>query len=167
MNELNPFQWAVRPFKRYADFEGRSPRAEYWWYALAAGITGFTLGFVDAGVLHARVFGNYGPLGLIFTVACIVPGIAVLVRRLHDTERSGWWALVRIPSYGFFLAGGSPTGVAAMSKALPTRIIVIAAIAWIVCAFAVLIFAVSEGTPGWNRYGPDPYGPDELEEVFA
>jgi uncharacterized membrane protein YhaH (DUF805 family) len=164
---MTPISWALRPFKRYADFKGRASRAEYWWFALTVGVTGLLLGFLDAALLHARAYGNYGPLGLSFTLACIVPGLAVLVRRLHDTDRSGWWALVRIPSYAFLLVGGSPLQAQTVIKLLPTPIFVVAALIWGVVGFAVFLFLVSEGDGEPNRYGPDPYGPDELQQVFA
>lgn len=167
MQDTNPIQWAVRPFQRYADFNGRAPRAEYWWYVLSTGIVGLLLGVVDAAFLSGHMYGKYGPLGLSFTIACVVPGLAVLIRRLHDTDRSGWWALVRIPSYAFILSGSSPTAFAAELKAVPITALIILVIAWIGVSFTVFLFVINAGTEGANRYGPDPYGPDQLEEVFA
>jgi uncharacterized membrane protein YhaH (DUF805 family) len=165
LENLNPVEWAIRPFRRYAAFGGRSPRAEYWWYAVFVGIVGFLLGAIDGGVLHTVILGSLGPLGLTFTAVCVLPSVAVLVRRLHDTERNGWWALVKIPSYGLIMTGTSTT-VGAF-EAMPMPVTVIAVIAWLGAGLAVFLFVISEGTGGPNRYGPDPYGPGDLEEVFA
>jgi len=164
----NPIQWAILPLKKYATFKGRAPRAEYWWFVLFVGITGFILGLIDFS-LFDRIVGSYGPLGLTFTVACAAPGLAVLARRMHDTGRSGWWALIRVPTYLTMLAGASPLYVVPAFEALglPSPVLVIGGLAYIIVAFAVLLFAVTEGYGGPNEYGPDPYGPDELEEVFA
>jgi len=164
---MNPFQWAVLPFKRYADFAGRSPRAEYWWYLLMMGIAGFLLGIADVVFVGRTVYGNYGPLGLLFTLACIVPGVAVLVRRLHDIGRTGWWALVRVPSVAFILSGGSPAQAMAMLKSVPTLVQIAIGGTYVVIAFIVFFFVITEGEGAPNRYGPDPYGEEHLEEVFA
>jgi uncharacterized membrane protein YhaH (DUF805 family) len=117
--------------------------------------------------LHERVYGHSGPLGLVFTAVCIVPGLAVLIRRLHDIGRSGWWAAERIVSYAIILAGGSVAEFMTQLKSLPAALRIIAGVLYIGLAFTVLIFTVQPGTEGPNRFGSDPYGPDELEEVFA
>jgi uncharacterized membrane protein YhaH (DUF805 family) len=167
MRELNPVQWAVLPLKRYADFAGRAPRAEYWWYTLAVGVAALLLGVVDVTVLGGTVYGNYGALGLTFVVACAVPSMAVLVRRLHDNNHSGWWALIRLPSYGFVVAGGSTANVRAMLFGLPVPFAIALGIIWVVVAFVEFLFVITEGEGMENQYGPDPYGAEELEEVFA
>jgi uncharacterized membrane protein YhaH (DUF805 family) len=164
---MSPIEWALRPFKRYAEFSGRAPRAEYWWYVLAVGVTGLVLGLIDVLVLRRLIYGNYGPLGLVFTLGILVPGLAVLVRRLHDIDRSGWWALVKAPSYGLILWKGSPFAAMAVLKGLGTPLAVILVLAWLGAAFTVFLFTITEGTGDSNRFGPDPYGPDQLEEVFA
>jgi uncharacterized membrane protein YhaH (DUF805 family) len=167
---MTPIDWALRPLKRYADFSGRSPRAEYWWYVLAVGVAGFLFGIVDALLLHGPIYGGLGPLGLLFTVAMMVPGVAVLVRRLHDTERSGWWAVIKIPSYAVILSGYGFGGIGAKFGQLPGPTLVVAvvlALVWACVGLFIFICVVTEGTQGTNCYGPDPYGANELEEVFA
>jgi uncharacterized membrane protein YhaH (DUF805 family) len=164
---MNPFQWAVLPFKRYVDFAGRSPRAEYWWYVLTLGIAGFLLGLADVVFLGGPVYGNYGPLGLLFTVGCLVPGFAVLVRRLHDTGRSGWWALVRLPALAVLFSGVSALKAITMLKSVPTLVQIGVGGTYVVVAFIVFLFTIAEGEGAPNLYGPDPYGEDHLEQVFA
>jgi uncharacterized membrane protein YhaH (DUF805 family) len=169
MQELNPFEWALRPLKNYAVFSGRAPRAEYWWYVLAVSIIGAVVGIIDVR-LTGPVYGQQGPLVLILTLALLIPGLAVTVRRLHDTDRSGWWALVRVPGYTFTFGGGTVAGLTGTFKQLPVSGLVAALVlffGWVIIAVIVFIFELTQGTQGTNRYGPDPYGPNELEEVFA
>ena len=77
-----------QPLKDYAKFDGRSRRAEYWQFLLFYVIAGFVLGGVDA------VIGAGGTLSGLFALGMLIPTLAVLVRRLHDTNRSGWWFLL-------------------------------------------------------------------------
>jgi uncharacterized membrane protein YhaH (DUF805 family) len=79
-------------FTKYADFNGCASRPEFWWWVL------FT--FVAATVLRAV---NYELSGL-FSIATMLPGIAVTARRLHDTDRSGWLQLLwLIPVIGWIV----------------------------------------------------------------
>ncbi|WP_323772202.1 DUF805 domain-containing protein [Antarctobacter sp.] len=74
-------------FSNYINFEGRSNRGELWWAALALFLISLALGLVDA-MLGMQLF------GAIFSLATLVPGIAIGVRRLHDIDKSGWWYLI-------------------------------------------------------------------------
>lgn len=75
-------------WKKFADFSGRSRRLEYWTFFLANFVAAIVLGIIDGMVL------GYPVLGGIYALAAIIPGIAVSIRRLHDTGRSGWWFLI-------------------------------------------------------------------------
>jgi uncharacterized membrane protein YhaH (DUF805 family) len=98
------FQDAVRIcFSKYATFSGRARRAEYWYFVLF----GF-LGSAIAGILDAALFGMTAPdvtlLGGIFSLVTLLPGLSVMVRRLHDTGRSGWWFwIILIPLIGLLV----------------------------------------------------------------
>jgi uncharacterized membrane protein YhaH (DUF805 family) len=87
-------EWATLPLKKYADFSGRARRKEYWMFTLLLLVAGFVLGIVEGVLGLSGTVGPYGPLSLLFMLAIIVPSIAVGVRRLHDTGRSGWWLLL-------------------------------------------------------------------------
>lgn len=87
-------EWATLPLKKYADFSGRARRKEYWMFALLLIVVSFVLGIVEGVVGLTGMVGPYGPLSALFMLAIIVPSIAVGVRRLHDTGRSGWWMLI-------------------------------------------------------------------------
>jgi len=148
--------WMILPFKRYFDFQGRSRRMEYWSFVLLNLIVyvvlvslmmagGFSISMVEGETAEASSFGplffvGAGLLGIYF-LAAIIPSIAVVVRRLHDRDMSGWWYLGLvlvswIPFVGFIAS----------------------------IAFLVLMFL--PGTPGPNRFGPDPKDPTSAE-VFS
>ena len=91
---MSPIDWAMRPLTKYANFSDRAPRAEYWWFYLltiVAYIVAMTLESVGGA---GDVFDSFGILTLVVTLALFIPSLAVGVRRLHDTDRSGWWLLI-------------------------------------------------------------------------
>lgn len=77
---------------KYAQFNGRASRTEYWTFTLVNAAISIGL------ILVERAFGGHGSgfLSTIFGFGVLIPGIAVLIRRLHDTDRSGWWALLAV-----------------------------------------------------------------------
>lgn len=135
MHDLSPIDWALRPLKHYADFSGRAPRAEYWWFVLFVLIAEILIMVLDAILGLNNVVGAYGLLVTLFILGVIVPHIALGVRRLHDTDHSGWWLFIGL---------------------VP-----------IVGPIVLVVFFATAGDRESNRYGPDPYGPSDLEEVFA
>ena len=94
------FTAAIRSFwSRFADFKGRSRRSEYWYIQLFLvatnlAVAGIDLALMDGDLDRFIANGGGGIVGLIWIFATIVPALAVLIRRLHDTGRTGWWALV-------------------------------------------------------------------------
>ena len=77
-------------FKKYADFNGRAKRPEFWWWAL----------FVFLISLAAQMLSN--TLSMLVSLGTLLPSLAVGARRLHDIGRSGWWQLVGlIPFLGW------------------------------------------------------------------
>jgi len=80
--------WYLEVLKKYAVFNGRARRKEYWMFFLFNIIIAIVLGVVEG------ILGSHGIIGMLYSLAFIIPGIAVSVRRLHDTERSGWWLLI-------------------------------------------------------------------------
>jgi uncharacterized membrane protein YhaH (DUF805 family) len=85
-------------FRKYATFSGRATRAEYWYWVLF-----LALGRI-ARPLAAAVLAPGGAAALwsIFSLAVLLPTIAVAVRRLHDVNRSGWWLLAELTVIGIF-----------------------------------------------------------------
>jgi len=80
--------WYIEVLKKYTVFKGRSRRKEYWMFFLFNFIISFVLGFVEV------LAGGPGVVVNLYSLAVLIPGIAVAVRRLHDTNRSGWWLLI-------------------------------------------------------------------------
>jgi uncharacterized membrane protein YhaH (DUF805 family) len=91
---MNWFLDALR--SKYATFTGRARRKEYWYFVLFYVLAFIVLAVVDevTGTLDEEA--GIGLLSGIFVLATIVPLIAVTVRRLHDTDRSGWWVLLNL-----------------------------------------------------------------------
>jgi uncharacterized membrane protein YhaH (DUF805 family) len=89
-------KWFLIVLKKYAEFSGRAQRAEYWFFALFYVLFFLALSLIDgaAGLLNAEL--GLGLLSGLFALAMIIPSIAVTVRRLHDTSRSGWWFLISL-----------------------------------------------------------------------
>jgi uncharacterized membrane protein YhaH (DUF805 family) len=158
-NSMTPVDWAKRPIlEKYADFTGRASRAEYWWYVLALVIADLVLGIIESilGIRH-MIFYAYGPLTALLLLATVVPSIAVAVRRLHDTGRSGWWVLLPIVPYGLAIVIGGP---AMMAGGLMAGLGIAALFLFIglICALVLLVFMVLPSQAGDNRYGANPHG---------
>lgn len=77
-------------FSKYAVFQGRARRSEYWWFVLFNFLVGLALGIIEYIIWGAEQ--NW--LTLLYSLAVLLPGLAVTVRRLHDTSKSGWLIFV-------------------------------------------------------------------------
>lgn len=132
-------EWMLMPYRRYADFSGRSRRKEYWMFTLLFVIV-YAVGFMlmatgaptvdpvtgemsEGGGLLSSIGGIFL---LLFVLGSFVPALAVMVRRFHDQDKSGWFALLSL---------------------IP------------IVSLVVLVFMCLEGTRGPNQYGPDPKDP--------
>ena len=111
---MSPIDWATLPLKKYADFSGRAPRPEYWWFVLLYFVGYIIANIVDSILGLTPLVLTYGPVTMLFALAILLPSISVGVRRLHDTDRSGWWILIGlIPLIGaivllvFFVTEGT------------------------------------------------------------
>ena len=80
--------WYLQVLKNYAVFSGRAHRTEYWMFFLVNLIVTLALYIIEALV------GGPGVLGGLYSLAVLIPTLAVSARRLHDTNRSGWWLLI-------------------------------------------------------------------------
>ena len=117
-------QWFLGVLKKYAVFTGRARRAEYWYFVLFYVLILVGLSIVDGVTGMFDAARGIGVLSSLFALGTLVPTIAVTVRRLHDTDRSGWWILLNLVP----LIGG----------------------------IVILVFTCLDGTPGPNKYGPNP-----------
>ena len=177
-------EWMILPLKRYAQFSGRSRRQEYWMFVLfqmliyiALGIVAVVLGAGAAGLASggtssgsAGMMGMFAALGVFLLVyglvglAFLVPNLAVIVRRLHDTERSGKWLLAVVVPYvlGYVL---SIVGAASQSNVL-AMVGGLVAVIGMIGGLVLLVFMCLDGTPGPNRYGADPKGRGEATTAY-
>lgn len=90
--------------KKYACFSGRARRQEYWLFVLFNIIAGIIVGVVSGVLVSVTNVTAFAFLGTIYNLAVLIPGFAVLFRRLHDTGRSGWWWLIAfIPFIGWIV----------------------------------------------------------------
>ncbi len=87
------FQESIKVcLKKYADFSGTATRSEYWWFVLFTFLAGLALSIISS------------VLSGVFTLAMLLPSLAAATRRLHDTNRSGWWQLIAlIPLIGMIV----------------------------------------------------------------
>ena len=134
-------EWMIMPLRRYADFNGRSRRMEYWMFTLGYILLLLAIVMLSFGI--GGLFGDpTGELGAGIMVTLIgitvlglfIPSLAVQVRRMHDQDKSGWFILLGFIPY----IGG----------------------------LIMLVFMCIEGTQGPNQYGPDPKDPNWDADVF-
>jgi uncharacterized membrane protein YhaH (DUF805 family) len=105
------FTEAVRSvLSKYAKFDGRAPRSEYWWWVLFYALLMTGVGLVDAAVVapmlgHEAFSEQAGhPLSTLVWLLVFLPGLAVGARRLHDIDRTAWWLLLwLVPLIGFIV----------------------------------------------------------------
>ena len=101
-------------YQNYVNFAGRSSRSAFWWWALFQVIVSVVIGAVEGGGWSQMSGGmsggmmeagfNAGPIAIVWSLANLLPGLALAVRRMHDIERSGWWVLINlIPLVGVII----------------------------------------------------------------
>ncbi|MCH5222068.1 MAG: DUF805 domain-containing protein [Muribaculaceae bacterium] len=137
-------------FANYANFNGRSTRAEYWWAMLFTFLVGAILGYIGSKWLESLV-----------SLLLIVPTYAVMTRRFHDIGKSGWWVLklAVIGAIAGLLIGLSI--VLMIKSAVLGIIFLVFGIAICIAVAAVQIIWLCKPSVPDNEYGPCPY-PDEL-----
>lgn len=94
--------WMLLPFRRYADFSGRSRRMEYWMFYLFNVILTVLLFLLTLAVqeMGPDMSGAVIGIWVVYGLAIIIPGLAVAVRRLHDSDKSGWMLLISLIPFG-------------------------------------------------------------------
>jgi uncharacterized membrane protein YhaH (DUF805 family) len=105
------FGEAIRSgFDHYVKFDGRASRPAFWWWALFQFLV-----LLVASIIDFAIFNNLGVFYALAALALLLPSLSVAIRRLHDTDRTGWWLLIElIPLIGaivllvFFLTGSDP-----------------------------------------------------------
>lgn len=151
-------------FINYANFKGRSTRAEYWWVVLFTFLVSLVLGCLG-------IVGSI--LSLLFTLACLIPSLALATRRLHDTNHSGWLLLIfylvffacavwfNLSSGAFreiILSHGmiSPAQAEAFAGSIGGSIAPPCILCLIIAIYYLVLMCKKSGPD--NQYGPNPYG---------
>jgi len=117
-----------KAIRKYGVFRGRACRKEYWMFFL------FNLIFQAVAIALDNALGIvfvkgriYGPIYVLYSLFILIPGLAITVRRFHDTDHSGWWLLLALIPLVNLIFG-----------------------------IIFLIWLIRDGTPGENKYGPNP-----------
>jgi uncharacterized membrane protein YhaH (DUF805 family) len=107
--------WYLEVLRKYAVFSGRARRKEYWFFLLFNLLIMFGLAFIDVAFGFYNEELGAGLLSGLYALAVLLPSLGVSIRRLHDTDRSGWWLLLLlVPLVGsivliiFFALDGTP-----------------------------------------------------------
>ena len=152
-------RWVLLPYRRYFEFRGRSRRTEFWAFFLGCLIIVTVFRLIENLAPPLPGLDLPGPL---FALGSFIPGLAVTVRRLHDANRTGWWALLPFTAFLIALAA-FPFGVE-----LHDAIAFLIAVTGMLCPVALLVLLAWKGTSAPNRFGEDPRHRDaDLETVFS
>ena len=96
--------WYLQVLKKYTVFSGRARRKEYWFFVLFNIIFSIAFGIIDGVTGTFDPATGMGMLGALYALAVLIPSLAVTVRRLHDTGRSGWWFfIILVPLLGVII----------------------------------------------------------------
>ena len=135
-------------FKKYFVFNGTAKRSEYWWFFLFCILAGVASQLLDVVVLGQSFWINYGPINTIVNLILIIPILSAGARRLHDTNRSGWWQLLSLIGLA----------IAYYQKDMLTKGLITSSyfILWILALgiyILLIVWLASEGKKKKNKFG--------------
>lgn len=149
--------WYIGAWRKFAVFAGRARRAEYWYFVL------YNVLVSAAFMIFDKMTGTFDPetgsglMSWIYSLAILIPGTSVTVRRLHDTGRSAWWlaafSAVIALCLGYFKTFQESGWVSVILALL------------VMITATMLIFLIQRGQPGDNAYGPDPLGEKQFSRA--
>ena len=169
---MNPIEALSSVFRNYANFKGRAQRSEFWWFTLFAVVSQSIANFIPF-------------VGGIYSLALLLPSLAVTARRLHDTDRSAWWlilfalgilawivgsllvilAFASFFTYSWVLEWNDESSVA-FQGAIALAFLVL----FVICGLAtitLLVLCALPGTAGQNRFGPDPLRTESGAQTYG
>ena len=161
--------WYLKVLKNYFVFRGRARRKEYWMFLLVHILIMAVLFGVDLAVRRSveEVLVATVTAGSVYGWAVLVPSITVQVRRLHDSNRSGWWLLVvLVPQLVGWVIGLSTTWDSTGPSSFPATmgpVLMVIGVVTGLASLVLIVFLCLDGTGGENRFGPDPKGRSEEE----
>ena len=97
---MNFFEAIISGFRNYVGVSGRAVRSQYWYWDLFVVIVLVPLGIIDETLYPGAQMGLFSYVNMIVVAALILPSIAIGVRRLHDIDQTGWWALLALTVVG-------------------------------------------------------------------
>ena len=150
----------IEVLKKYAVFTGRARRKEYWMFVLWNIIISLALFLIGLLIIIGATLTKNASLILMsyavyvllvggYSLAIILPSFDVGVRRLHDTNNSGWWMLISLFSGIFYLI---------MVNVSNVEYKLICSLVCLICTIVMLVFFVKDSQPGDNKYGSNPKG---------
>ena len=160
-------------FRNYINFKGRAQRSEFWWFTLFTVIVSVVLGILGSALPALNVLEG------IYSLAVLLPSLAVTVRRLHDTNRPAWWLLIYLAVFLAWVIGGiilavsigidDPDVLETDFQDWPgyTAYIIGCILFSLAGAATMIIICAQRGTVGANRYGPDPHSANALPPTGA
>lgn len=160
-------KWFIKCIKNYVNFSGRACRKEYWYFTLFTLIFMLVATTCDIALFSLERAMVFSPFQWIFGLFILLPQLAVLVRRLHDTNRSGkwvlWyyllffvWAIIMLIYLFYYIISMKIDDVPADFVA-----VMIAGLGFCVWTVFFLVWCCQRGTVGTNKYGPDPLAVEE------
>ncbi len=164
----------LRPIAKYADFTGRARRAEYWQFLLFQAFVYICLGIVfglGLSKTHTLVetLAGFVIAVAVFGLFCLLPNLAVMVRRLHDTGKSAWWLLLYLPSLAsvvltaYQIAALKTQGIADVHGVGDNPLLGLACLG---SRLYLLYLMRKRGDAGANAYGPDPKQAFDIAGIF-
>lgn len=141
------FEAVKSALTKYAVFSGRARRKEYWYFFLFNVIVSFIIGFLGGVMQKPKAMTL---LSMVVTLVFLLPSIAVAVRRLHDTGRSGWWYLLGV--------AGLALSLTARQLLTPENLLVplLLSLVSLACSIPLIVWECQDSQPGENRFGPNP-----------
>ena len=135
--------------EHYVDFQGRCARRDFWYF-----VVGYVVLYIGVAIVQSIILSSALLTGLL-SLAMLLPGLGIAVRRLHDIDRSGWWILIGVvPGFLAILS----TAIALMSGSIGLGFGLMGLVGLVGLAAAVLLiyWYAQPGTAGDNQFGPPP-----------
>ena len=168
---MKPFDYFIYCFKNYAKFSGRARRSEFWFFVLFNFVISSALNVVSQSLWYATDSYAFLSISYIYSLAVAIPALAVTVRRLHDTGRSGWWLLAYylpivltvVLFVIFFVQLLSEFSFYKLdsirAEELPWTTVggvLLSLLLSLILGILILVWLCTDSQPGTNKYGPYP-----------
>ncbi|PID37332.1 MAG: DUF805 domain-containing protein [Rhodobacterales bacterium] len=147
------FLQAIRTgFRKYFTLSGRASRSEFWWFQLALFLLAIPFAVLDVLFFVSDFESEAGPLETLYSLATVCPSLTVSVRRLHDTNKSGWYLLVPLVGGVIGIALGAALGPSiGIAASIMAGLVIFAAF------LLQLYFFIQKSDAGPNDFGPNPH----------